>query len=73
MVQNDGSLFPKIDFCVEGDHTSFGLDEIGQEIQGNTYLFPRGTHRNRNGASPAKSSYQYLDTLEMYQNVYFVA
>ncbi|KAL9985950.1 hypothetical protein ACROYT_G000001 [Oculina patagonica] len=41
MVQNDGSLFPKIDFCVEGDHTSFGLDEKGQEIHGTTYLFPR--------------------------------
>ncbi|XP_078362463.1 D-amino-acid oxidase-like isoform X2 [Oculina patagonica] len=45
MVQNDGSLFPKIDFCVEGDHTSFGLDEKGQEIHGTTYLFPRGEDR----------------------------
>lgn len=45
MVQNDDSLFPKIDFCVEGDHTSFGPDEIGQEIHGTTYLFPRGTRK----------------------------
>ena len=42
MVKNDGSLFPKIDFCVVTDHTSFGLDETGQEIHGATYILPRG-------------------------------
>lgn len=41
-VKNDGSLFPKIEFCVEGKHTSFGHDESGQEICGRPYLFPRG-------------------------------
>ena len=43
MVKNDGSLFPKIDFGVVTDHTSFGLDETGQEIHGATYILPRGT------------------------------
>jgi len=42
MVKNDGSLFPKIDFCVATDHTSFGLDEAGQEIHGAAYILPRG-------------------------------
>lgn len=42
MVKNDGSLFPKIDFCVVTDRTSFGLDELGQEIHGATYILPRG-------------------------------
>ena len=42
MVKNDGSLFPKIDFCVATDHTSFGIDETGQEIHGSTYVLPRG-------------------------------
>ena len=42
MVKNDGSLFPKIDFCVATDHTSFGLDETGQEIHGATFILPRG-------------------------------
>ena len=42
MVKNDGSLFLKIDFCVATDHTSFGLDETGQEIYGATFILPRG-------------------------------
>ena len=42
MVKNDGSLFPKIDFGVVTDHTSFGLDETGQEIYGATFILPRG-------------------------------
>lgn len=41
-VKNDGSLFPKIEFCVEGQHTSFGYDESGQEIVGRPYLIARG-------------------------------
>lgn len=41
-VKNDGSLFPKIEFCVEGQRTSFGYDESGQEIVGRPYLIPRG-------------------------------
>lgn len=41
-ARNDGSLFPKIDFCVEGKFTSFGVDEAGQQILGHVYLFPRG-------------------------------
>ena len=43
-ARNDGSLFPKIDFCVEGKFTSFGVDEAGQQILGHVYLFPRGIH-----------------------------
>jgi len=43
MVKNDGSLFPKIDFCVATDlHSNFGLDETGQEIHGALYIMPRG-------------------------------
>ena len=42
MVKNDGSLFPKIDFCVATGHTNFGLDETGQEIHGAIYIIPRG-------------------------------
>jgi len=41
-VKNDGSLFPKIDFCVEGMWTSFGVDEADQEIVGHPYIFTRG-------------------------------
>ena len=45
MVKNDGSLFPKIDYCVATDHTSFGLDETGQEIHGATFILPRGIRK----------------------------
>jgi len=41
-VKNDGSLFPKIDFCVKGCGMSHGLDEDGQEIFSPPYIFARG-------------------------------
>lgn len=41
-AKNDGTRFPKIDFCVEGLWTSFGEDEAGQPVVGCTYVFPRG-------------------------------
>ena len=41
-VKNDGSLFPKIDFCVKGCGMSHGLDEDGQEIFSAPYIFTRG-------------------------------
>ena len=41
-ARNDGILFPKIDFCCEGKSTSFGVDEAGQQILGNAFIFPRG-------------------------------
>lgn len=41
-VKNDGSLFPKIDFCVRGPCTSHGPDEDGQEILSPLYIFTRG-------------------------------
>ena len=41
-VKNDGSLFPKIDFCVRGPCTSHGPDEDGKEILSPLYIFTRG-------------------------------
>ena len=41
-MKNDGSLFPKIDFCVKGCGMSHGLDEDGQEIFSAPYIFTRG-------------------------------
>ena len=41
-AKNDGTLFPKIDFCAEGRWTSFGEDEVGQQVLGHPYIFTRG-------------------------------
>ena len=49
-AKNDGTLFPKIDFCAEGRWTSFGEDEAGQQVLGHPYIFTRGISQKRESA-----------------------
>ena len=42
LIKNDGSLFPKIDYCVDAPYTSFGIDDRGQDTSGHLLLIIRG-------------------------------